>query len=72
MSSYLPIVVAAALVCFALSMALPARRQPLMVIGMLLVAATVFAPDLAPGLRVLAAGLAILAVTSVVHLLRQP
>ena len=72
MSSYLPIVVAAALVCFGLSMAMPARRQPLMVIAMLFVAATVFAPDLALGLRVLAAGLAILAITGVVHLLRQP
>jgi len=72
MSSYLPIVVAAALVCFGLSMAMPARRQPLMVNAMLFVAATVFAPDLALGLRVLAAGLAILAITGVVHLLRQP
>jgi len=53
-------------------MAMPARRQPLMVIAMLFVAATVFAPDLALGLRVLAAGLAILAITGVVHLLRQP
>jgi hypothetical protein len=72
MSMYLPIVAGAAVACFVFSMAIPAWRRPLMVAAVLLVAATVFAPDLAPGLRVLAAALAILAVMGVWQLLRQP
>jgi hypothetical protein len=69
MSMYLPLVVGGMLVCLGLSRAIPAWRSPLMVVGLMLMAATVFAPDLAPGLRVLAAGLtAILAVVWVLQL----
>jgi|GEM_PF-7103042 len=57
MSIYLPAITAAILVCLGVSRAIPALQRPAMVVGVLLMAATAFAPDLAPGLRVLAAGL---------------
>ena len=72
MSMYLPAIAGAVLVCLGLSRALPDWRPPLMVMALLLLAAAVFAPDIALGIRVLAAALtAILAVVCVLELRRS-
>jgi hypothetical protein len=71
MSMYLPAIVGAMLVCAALSHALPAWRRPLIVLAMLLMAASVFAPDIALGVRLLAAGFAALVAVMGIHQLRR-
>jgi hypothetical protein len=72
MSTYLPAITGAVLVCLGLSRAMPAWRQPLMVIALVLLAATVFVPDIALGIRILAAVLTVaLAVVYVLQLRRS-
>jgi hypothetical protein len=69
---YLPAIAGAILVCMGLSRAIPTWRLPFMVVSLLLMAATVFAPDLALGTRLLAVGLtALLVVVCVLQLLRS-
>jgi hypothetical protein len=71
MSMYLPAIVGATLVCVGLSAAMPASRRPLMVVVVLLVAATVFAPDIALGIRVLGAMLTVIIAVACVRQLRR-
>jgi hypothetical protein len=55
MSIYMATIVGSSMVCLGLSRAVPSLRRPLMVVVVVLVAAFAFAPDIAPGIRVLAA-----------------
>jgi hypothetical protein len=72
MSIYLPTIAGACLVCAGLSKLVPSWRRPLMVLLVLLLVAAVFAPDLALGLRVLAAVIAAVAAVVVGLQLRRP
>ena len=72
MSMYLPTIAGACLVCAGLSKLAPSLRRPLMVVLVLLLVAAVFAPDLALGLRVLAAVIAAVGAVVVGLQLRRP
>ena len=57
MSTYLAAIGAAIFVCLGLSRVVPSWRRPLMIVVVALMAATAFAPGLAPGVRILAVAL---------------
>jgi len=68
---YLPTVAGLMLVFAGLANAFPALRRPAMVVLLVLFAAIVFAPDLALGLRVLAAAIAAMFAVLCVRQLRR-
>lgn len=72
MSIYMPAIVGAFMVCLGLSSVIPSLRRPLMVVIVVLVAALAFAPDIAPGIRVLALVFAAIGAVGCARKLRQP
>jgi uncharacterized membrane protein YqjE len=72
MSIYMPAIVGAFMVCLALSSAIPSLRRSLMVVTVVLVAALAFAPNIAPGIRVLALVFAAIGAVACAWKLRQP
>ena len=67
---YLPAITAAILICLGVSKAVPALARPAIIAAIVLLAATAFAPDLAPGLRILAGVLTLAVAVAGVRRLR--